>query len=457
MSNKNTSASLVVMVITLVVTLLASCTLTGHTDVYRVPSQLEGSLSIYQQDIYFLQHELPARHQRIYHTTTREEYLSAVTELFTNAPSMDECAIEVGIRRVVALVGDAHTSYSTPMRRAVALNIVWLDEGEDRIYVTAALDGDLVRSDGEPALCELTAIEGIPIFGEGDTLLSRIIPTVSHEEGNLYQVKNQLSYLLLDPRYLYGLGILDSAEGPVEMTFSIDGGAAFTREVEVIDTSTFRDQPWKLYYTDEDYQSRDRSVLPFYLREAAKTYESSFDSDSGVLHLLYNACREDPDQGFSAFVDEAFEEVSGELKAVLVDLRNNSGGNSLLIRPLYRKLDGLNESVELYTAISPATFSSALMNAIELDGRYERMQLIGRPTGGKPNHYGEVRSLRLPSGNYINYSTGYFTNDPTNDLPYLEPEVLIPLGAGDYFDAVTEPASVGVDPVFTYVVERVSE
>lgn len=457
MSNKNTSLSLVFMVITLVVTLLVSCTLTGGSEVYRVPSQLEGSLSVYQQDIYFLQHELPARHQRIYHNTTREEYLSAVTELFMNAPSMDECEIEVGIRKAVALVGDAHTSYSTPMLKALALNIVWLDEGEDRIYVTASLDGELVRSEGEPAFCELTAIEGIPIFGEGDTLLSRIVPTVSHEEGNLYQVKNQLSYLLLDPRFLYGLGIIDSAEGPVEMSFSIDGGAAVTRDIEIIDTATFRDQPWKLYYTDADYEMRDRSVLPFYLREAAKSYESSYDSESGVLHLLYNACRQDPDTEFSAFVDEAFEEVSGELKAVLVDLRNNSGGNSLLIRPLYRKLDGLADSVELYTAISPATFSSALMNAIELDGRYERMKLIGRPTGGKPNHYGEVRSLRLPSGNYINYSTAYFNNDPANEQPCLEPEVAIPLGPEDYFATDSSPASVGVDPVFAYVVEQVSE
>jgi len=51
---------------------------------------------------------------------------------------------------------------------------------------------------------------------------------------------------------------------------------------------------------------------------------------------------------------------------------------------------------------------------------------VGEPTGGKPNHYGEVQVMRLPeSGLPLSYSTKYFQvveGDPASIFPDLVAE-----------------------------------
>jgi hypothetical protein len=86
------------------------------------------------------------------------------------------------------------------------------------------------------------------------------------------------------------------------------------------------------------------------------------------------------------------------------------------------------------------------MNAISLNKKFEGMKLIGRPTGGKPNHYGEVDHTQLPSGAYIYWSTNYFVNDRGNDNLTLEPEIPIGLTSGKFFDLT--------DPVLTEIIDR---
>jgi len=52
---------------------------------------------------------------------------------------------------------------------------------------------------------------------------------------------------------------------------------------------------------------------------------------------------------------------------------------------------------------------------------------IGEPTGGKPNHYGELQALRLPvSGPAVTYSTKYFRvveGDPESITPDIQIEL----------------------------------
>ena len=71
--------------------------------------------------------------------------------------------------------------------------------------------------------------------------------------------------------------------------------------------------------------------------------------------------------------------------------------------------------------------------------------LVGEPTGGKPNSYGEVRSFRLPnSGLRVMYSTKYFQMLET-DPPAVEPDITVELTAADRFG--------GHDPVLARILE----
>lgn len=77
----------------------------------------------------------------------------------------------------------------------------------------------------------------------------------------------------------------------------------------------------------------------------------------------------------------------------------------------------------LFVIIGRGTYSSALQNAITLKQDTHAI-LVGEPTGGKPNHYGEVRYFNLPNaGLLVQYSTRYWLNYPGSDPLTLEPDI----------------------------------
>jgi len=103
-----------------------------------------------------------------------------------------------------------------------------------------------------------------------------------------------------------------------------------------------------------------------------------------------------------------------------------------VIAPLYAGLGArrkLRAKGHLFVAIGPATFSSAMMNALEMKDGYGAI-LVGEPTGGKPNAYGEVKSFELPHSRLaIQYSTKYWERVPQvdGDPPSVLPDVAAPL------------------------------
>jgi C-terminal processing protease CtpA/Prc len=126
-------------------------------------------------------------------------------------------------------------------------------------------------------------------------------------------------------------------------------------------------------------------------------------------------------------VEEVFSLIDQHEGARLVlDLRFNGGGNEAVLTPFIKAIQArpsLNTSDRLFVIIGRGTYSSALQNAITL-GNETNAVLVGEPTGGKPNHYGEVRRFKLPNvGLLVQYSTRYWLNDPKSDPPTLKPDL----------------------------------
>jgi hypothetical protein len=112
-----------------------------------------------------------------------------------------------------------------------------------------------------------------------------------------------------------------------------------------------------------------------------------------------------------------------------VDLRRNDGGDNALTRPLLAALAGWEGAAPgrgLFVLIGRATFSAAVVLAAEFE-RYTSAVLVGEPTGGRPNQYGEIETFALPhSGLTVSYSSWYFqTSDPWDDRPWVTPNVFV--------------------------------
>lgn len=101
-------------------------------------------------------------------------------------------------------------------------------------------------------------------------------------------------------------------------------------------------------------------------------------------------------EDFAAQVAKALEE--GGYWRVLLDLRNNGGGSDGVIWPLFevlRKEMDDEDGLELVGLIGEGTFSSALINAVEIQEMGGR--LAGEPTGGSVCHFGAVKTFSLPN------------------------------------------------------------
>ncbi len=173
----------------------------------------------------------------------------------------------------------------------------------------------------------------------------------------------------------------------------------------------------------------DGKALPLYLQNQSKYYWFTYLPETNVLYIKYNKCANSSDISFSSFTGNIKDTISSHaVSKVVVDLRNNGGGNSSIINPLLSYLQGspYNQVGKLFVITNRGTFSSALLNSISFKQNTNCI-LVGQPTGGKPNSYGEVYTFTLPnSGIMVQYCTKYFqtmSGDPESLFPDYDVEI----------------------------------
>lgn len=87
---------------------------------------------------------------------------------------------------------------------------------------------------------------------------------------------------------------------------------------------------------------------------------------------------------------------NGVYSRIVLDLRNNGGGSDGLIWPVLEAVQSsTSRGAELVGLIGERTFSSALINAVEI----QEMGgvLVGEATGGSVCHFGAVKTFTLPN------------------------------------------------------------
>jgi C-terminal processing protease CtpA/Prc len=153
---------------------------------------------------------------------------------------------------------------------------------------------------------------------------------------------------------------------------------------------------------------------------------------------VYNTVRGNP----SATADRILRLARRtKVRRVIVDLRNNGGGNINTYPYLLQTLKSrsINRRGKLVVLIGRTTFSAAVHFAVDVK-RGTSAILVGEPTGGSPNHYSDTDPVLLPiSGYTINVPRIHFVKLPGQSGLQLDPDVTVPLTGADFF--------AGRDPV----------
>jgi len=396
-------------------------------------------------DLDYLLRELPRRHPAFREKTPEARAIvsrfdAAAAELRAALPGMRADEALAGFARLLASLGDGHTSLVIPAYSLLPIDLYDFEEG---LYVTAA-----PREHAELLGKRLVAIDGAPIA----EIRAAMAAVISHD--NEAALSGQFRYRLVLPELLSGLGFIPEGATSARLTVEDGAGKRSVIDLPFAVWAEGKAQPDMLGLSFE-------GQLPLCRTRTREPYWCALAPGTKTLYLAYNSCRENPKRPMKDFQKEVAAYLeSGKVDRVLVDLRNNGGGASGLFWSMERLLSRYanhpgtgRAAITVYVGIGRKTFSSAILNAVELRqgggipllSPSSKAIFIGEPTGGRPNHYGDVRSFCLPnSGLRVQHSTKHFRMWKDDAADTLAPDISVPVTWADF--------AAGRDPLLNAVI-----
>jgi hypothetical protein len=178
-------------------------------------------------------------------------------------------------------------------------------------------------------------------------------------------------------------------------------------------------------------------------------YWFEFQSDKGLLYFQFSAIVDKPEEDLASFCHRLFKFIADNpVKYLVIDLRENGGGDNTLILPLIHGLltsDKVNRTGHLFVIVGRNTFSAAMNTATALE-RETHPIFVGEPTGSRPNHVGEGTLIRLPcTGMQVGCSTLLWQDsDPRDRRMWIAPTLLAPPAIAHEI-ANTDPALAAIE------------
>lgn len=326
-----------------------------------------------QEDLDFLYEQvLAGQHPDPFAGTSQEQFLALKREIEKRLETESPEEFLLDLMRLTALAKDSHTSLSVGRAadfRAYPLSMIRRGESW---YLSAA----------PSKYGKLLGQEVLDLAGEP-------VEKVAAAFGTLFSSDNPV---YLRRQFRQGCGVADLYEylGLVEpgepLAVTLEGGQVLRLEpVRPADMG----QSGIVRLSDR-IKGRPETA-------AKDVYYFSKPLCDEIYYIQYNVCQEDKDLPMADFAAAVAKDLAeGNYSRVLLDLRNNGGGSDGVLWPLFEVLrKEMDAGTELVGLIGEATFSSALINAVEI----QEMGgvLAGEPTSGSVCHFGAVKTFSLPN------------------------------------------------------------
>ena len=324
------------------------------------------------------------------------------------------------LMRIAAMAGDGHT-YVLPFSAAHATSH-WLPlrlyQFSDGMFVIDALPGYEAWIGAR-----LDALGGVPV----PQLVARLRPYIARDN-------DAGGILFASATLLRFQGFIEAAlDRPVgdgvAATLRTRSGRDTLARLPLFVTPALRGMP-KLI------PSRlSTAPAPRWLRNVSSTFWFELIGDT-VLYVQFNQVQDTPQESLAqaaARLGRAIDSLGPRL--LIVDVRQNNGGNLGLLDPLIAVLRDFRagQGHRLVAISGRHTFSAAevFLARVEHEARAE---VVGEPSASKPNFVGEENPVQLPySGAIASVSNRYHESIPGDTRPWIEPHPKIFLSSTDYF------------------------
>ena len=378
---------------------------------------------------------LRGRHWRFRDAPLPSELTERARRLRTDVPALDDDRIVVEMQALLATLHDGHTLlYPFGMQRGGLSHLpITLYEFDDGLAVIGA-DSANASLIGR----RVQRIERVPV----PELVGRLTPFLSLE--NTSQRRWVYPTYLTFPAFLHAAGV---ATGTSEVKLALDSGTATEARVRALAPPI---DPGTLTLGLVPPPASPGRQGAMYLRRLADAYWFTRLDVGGALYLQVNRVVNDQTEPLDKFSSRLLDSLMRpETRALVVDLRNNSGGNAAVLPPLIRSLAAyraLRPTSPMYVLIGRQTFSAAqsLVNRLE---EYCTPIFVGEESGSKPNRFGNGVSFRLPYSGVRGEISGGYNQAATSrdDRAATVPAIRIGLTLRDWL-AGRDPAldSIGV-------------
>lgn len=328
----------------------------------------------------YLTNKIKSSHKDFYNSSSKAECEKLYDTLVKDIENCDDATYYFKLSSYLALSNDSHTSlYAPNLGLSFKYYGLLLNFIGDNVYVVSGIANlkDYMAK-------RVIKINDYPI----ETIIERGGKVVPHD--NEEYLKLWLNNQLNNTSFLSFINIANNPDDDVRLTFDDKT------------TLTLSTMPITQLRSNE-LISASNSYSPYIYQG----YYEARDIAEHTLLISYNTCAEDSNYSIKDFTKDIKKKLSKtKYKKIIVDLRYNMGGDSSLFGPIIELLK--KKKCEKYCLIGEQTFSSGILNAVALKDKAS-FTLVGTPTGGSINHFGEIKSFTLPeSGWEVYFSTKYF-------------------------------------------------
>ncbi len=367
----------------------------------------------FMEELEFLKKTLPVKHINLFAKVDSNQFKNKVDQVAMRSNGFDRNRFIVELFKLTKSIGDEHTFIEADFTKVLPIQFELFEEGLFVVGIDSA-NAEVLNS-------KLESINGHPV----SEVIARFKEIIQHENPMYFNVG--LLHYLNNPILLNGLELLDSDS---TATFTLGNGSNRLRNISLKPVAGRNAAMLNLARSGESLLSHKKK----------SNYWFDYNAGQKTLYFNYSQCREHQQYPFSKFSAELFTVIEQQKpEKLILDLRYNGGGNSAILDPLIEKISAsyLNRKGKFFVLIGKKTFSSALMNAVELK-RNTNATFIGETTSGNINHYGEVRGFKLPKSNIgIAYSTKYWESWKGKKGP-LEPDTEVKYSIKNYVEGKDE-------------------
>ncbi|MGH7242797.1 MAG: TPR end-of-group domain-containing protein [Phycisphaerales bacterium] len=370
-------------------------------------------------DLDFLARRMKQMHWDLYANVPKDKFLAEIDAIKQAAATgVSEDRLRVRISRLLAMVGDGHTTMAAYADGEKSLNRIPLHlwSFPDGIYVLGAPEDMKELVGGK--------IVKVGSMSADDAAAKlRQFCSVDNDMGYLYSVPARM----LQPAALQEIGA--TGEGDIEYTFRFADGNEKAAKIAARPMQRDGFGKSRLYRSGYVYaNAASKTPAPLFQQDLEKPLTLKYLEDQRAVYFGFQAVSGNEDEPFKHVIESMnslIEEKSPEF--LIIDMRFNGGGNTGLVAPFIESVirnAKLNQPGKLFVIIGRNTFSAA-QNTVNMLEKFTNATFVGEPTGSRPAFVGESTYVLLPYSKLrVHCSSRYWQIlDSTDRRTWVQPQI----------------------------------